>query len=79
LHKAKDELYWINKAISNFQHRFEKSTRQPNAQIKKLSKTISYSTGLSDKKGNSIYQPAPVSRWQKRKNLIQRKLGEKEV
>jgi hypothetical protein len=75
LHKSKDELYWINKAISNFDHHYEKSMPRHNKYVEKLSKSISKTTGLSDKKGNSLYVMAPIDRWQKRKSLIQKKIS----
>ena len=75
LRKSKDELYWINKAISNFDHHYEKSMPRHNKYIEKLSKSISKTTGLSDKKGNSLYVMAPINRWQRRKSLVQKKMN----
>jgi tetratricopeptide (TPR) repeat protein len=73
--KSKDELYWINKAIENFDHHYKKSMPRHNSYIEKLSKTISKSTGLSDTKGNPIHVGMPIDRWQKRKKLVQKKLN----
>jgi hypothetical protein len=70
LKSPKDEIYWIDKAIGNFQKRFKKPGIRPNSKIASLSKSISHSTGLSDKKGNALYQPAPTDRWHKRKEIL---------
>jgi len=75
LRKPKDELYWINKAISSFQAKFQKSRRPPRAAVSKLSKKIAHFTGLADKKGNSVFQTPPLDRWLKRKDVVQGKMG----
>jgi len=65
-----EEVHWIDRAIRTF----EKSFKQPGEHLKgkvvTLSRSILRSTGLVDKKGKSLYQPAPISRWQKRKELL---------
>jgi hypothetical protein len=73
----KDEIYWIDKAIGHFQKRFHKPAVRANSKIATLSKSFLQSTGLADKKGNAVYQPAPVGKWQKRKDLLVKK-GKKE-
>lgn len=66
----KDEIYWIDKAIGNFHKKFNKPKVRSNSKIATLSKSLLKSTGLSDKQGNAVYQPAPIGRWQKRKDLL---------
>jgi hypothetical protein len=75
MRQAKDELYWINKAINNFQVKLAKSKRRPVPAVGRLSKMIAHSTGLSDKKGNSVFQTPPLDRWLKRKQLVQKKIS----
>jgi hypothetical protein len=75
MRKPKDELYWINKAISSFQAKFQKSHRPPGSAVSKLSKKIAHFTGLADKKGNSVFQTPPLDRWLKRKDVVQGKMG----
>ena len=73
LKQPKDEMYWIEKAIDQFSKRFKKSDKRKNTKIASLSKSLAHAMGLTDKKGNAKYQPEPVARWQKRKELLQKK------
>jgi hypothetical protein len=74
LKKVKDELYWINKGIQNFREHDKTKKHTANSRIAKLSKIISRSTGLTDKKGNPLHAPAPVEKWMKRKELLTKRL-----
>jgi tetratricopeptide (TPR) repeat protein len=73
LKQTKNELYWINKAIDYFQKRFQKPAAPANSRIAKISKSIAQATGLTDKKGNPLFQPEPIGRWQKRKASLLKK------
>ena len=70
----KKELQTINRAIRTFEALFKK--RQPpfNKMVKALSIALSKATGLSDKKGNPIYQMGDLSKWKKRKELVSKKI-----
>ncbi len=70
----KDELYWINKAVQNFREHDNTKKHPANSRIAKLSKIISRSTGLTDKKGNPLHAPAPVEKWMKRKALLTKRM-----
>jgi hypothetical protein len=70
----KDEIYWIDKAIGQFEKRFKKPTIRSNSKIATLSKSLLISTGLADKSGNALYRPEPIGRWQKRKDLLMKRL-----
>jgi hypothetical protein len=74
LKSPKDEIYWIDKAIGQFEKRFKKPAIRSNSRIAILSKSILSSTGLTDKSGNALYRPEPVGRWQKRKDLLLKRL-----
>lgn len=74
LKQDKDELYWINKAIQNFREHDNTKKHPAASRIAKLSKIISQSTGLADKKGNPLHAPAPVEKWMKRKALLTKRL-----
>jgi hypothetical protein len=74
LRMPKDEIYWIDKAIGQFQKHFKKSSVRSNSKVAALSKSILKSTGLADEKGNAVYQTEPVGRWQKRKDLLLKRL-----
>lgn len=79
--KYSDELRIVNRAIAVFQKQLD--TIQQNilkgnrkrAKILELSKSISRQTGLVDKKGKGLHIPEPIARWQKRKEVIERKLA----
>jgi hypothetical protein len=74
LKSPKDEIYWIEKAIGHFEKRFKKTSIRSNSKIATLSKSLLASTGLADKSGNPLYRPEPVGRWQKRKDLLIKKM-----
>ena len=73
------ELQLINDAIKSVQEAFDnrKSKPKSNATISRLSKALMKSTGLSDKKGNSIFEPQPISNWKKRKQTVLKRLKKK--
>jgi tetratricopeptide (TPR) repeat protein len=71
--KYKKELDIINTAIRKFQEFYKSAFKlKYSAKVKKLSQTISKSVGLSDKLGNSIYQPGPIAAWQRRKKTVEK-------
>ncbi len=74
--KYKEELALINKGLQHFkEYQTEKSaSKNANASIKKLSNSLNKSLGLTDKKGNSIYEPEPVSSWKRRKATVEKKI-----
>jgi tetratricopeptide (TPR) repeat protein len=77
--KYKEELDIINKALQHFNEYQNKksSAKTNNAAIKKLSKSLNKSLGLTDKKGNFLYEPEPVPTWKKRKATVEKKLKRK--
>jgi tetratricopeptide (TPR) repeat protein len=68
-----EELKWIEKAIAVFTKTFNDASKKPNAKITAISKSLTKSLGLIDKKGKPIYQHQPIARWEKRKELLIRK------
>ena len=77
--KYKEELDVINKALQHFKEYQDKksSAKTKNAAINKLSKSLNKSLGLTDKKGNFLYEPEPVPTWKKRKATVEKKLKRK--
>ena len=73
LKMSKEELLWINKAIRIFEEKFNTSSVKHSAKIASLSKSLTRSMGLADKKGKSYYLPQPIARWTNRKELLQKK------
>jgi hypothetical protein len=75
LKMPKEEVFWIDKAIGVFEKKFGKNATRPKAKVVTISKSLIHSLGLSDKKGRLFYQPQPIARWEKRKQLLQKKLS----
>ena len=77
--KYKEELEIINKALQHFkEYQNKKSSSKTNsAAIKKLSNSLNKSLGLTDKKGNFLYEPEPIPAWKKRKTTVEKKLKRK--
>lgn len=76
LKKYKEELSIINKGIRVFEGHLKKPLRKSAKQEKltTLSNAFMKSAGLKDKKGNLLYVPEPLSRWMKRKNVVEKKV-----
>lgn len=74
--KYKEELGIINKSLQHFKEYQNKksSYKTNNAAIKKLSNSLNKSLGLTDKKGNFLYEPEPIPTWKKRKTTVEKKL-----
>jgi hypothetical protein len=78
--KYKDELRVILRGIEVFNEQLEEQQRQllkrtKNANVlKRLSKAFGKSSGLADKKGNLKFLPGPLSKWLRRKKLVEEKL-----
>ena len=76
LKDAKKEQWTIDAGIKAYRHFYkQKRPHSRNKKIKELSQALMKSTGLTDKKGNSVFIPEPIARWQKRKTLLEKKAG----
>lgn len=78
-----EELKVIKKGIEVFRKyysNFQSSTfKKRKSKIAELSRKISKSTGLVDKKGNDTYLPEPLPRWIKRQFVVEQKLNKKKT
>lgn len=77
LRSYKDELRIINTGIKNFETAHKKRTQRSvrkNGTIGRLSTALMKSSGLLDKKGNFTYEPEPIAKWKKRKQVAAKKL-----
>ncbi len=73
LKKYRKEITIIKKGISNYQKFFRSTSRlTANRKVASLSKSLSQSLGLTDKKGNEIHERQPVGRWRKRLLVAER-------
>ena len=77
LKSYKDELRVINTGLKNLRtsnkQRQQKNVGRNNT-IKTLSQALMKSSGLLDKKGNLLYEPEPIPKWEKRKSVVEKKL-----
>ena len=65
----KRELEMIDLAIATFEKHYRQHQKEYNKRVLALSKALSRSTGLTDKKGNQVFQSGELSKWQRRKAL----------
>jgi len=71
----KKEKAILDAAIKAFQQLYAESLRLPvPPRIKSLSKQILKATGLADKSGNLLYEREPLYRWNKRRELVIKKI-----
>ena len=73
--RYKDELRVINKGIKVFTDFYKKSTANRGAgkKLSALSDAFMMSAGLKDKKGELLYQPEPIGKWTKRREIVESK------
>jgi hypothetical protein len=77
LKKYKEELKVIEAGIQAFEELNERKTGQlvaDNDKIKKLSTALMKSLGMQDKKGNPLFEPEPIAKWKKRRQIVEKKL-----
>ena len=76
-----EELKVIKKGVDTFKKFYAKlqqsTIKKQKSKIAELSRKISKSTGLTDKKGNDTYLPEPLPRWIKRQSVVEQKLKKK--
>jgi tetratricopeptide (TPR) repeat protein len=74
--KYKDELRVINKGIRLFTDSYKKSSTKVGRgkKLSDLSEAFMKTSGLKDRKGNLLYQPEPIGKWTKRKQVVEKKI-----
>ena len=72
----KHELRVINLGLKVFATFYKKSTAKTGhgKKLSALSEAFMKSAGLKDKNGELVYQPEPIGKWSKRKEVVERKL-----
>lgn len=71
----KDELRIIKAGIKAYENLYKtKSKHTRSRKIAEISNALLKSTGLADKKGNHLYDPEPIGKWKKRKEVVEKKL-----
>ncbi len=73
------ELRVLTKGIKVFTEFYQSQRKAiPGPKVARLSKAISRAIGLLDEKGRPLYAPEPISRWMKRKELLEKKIARKQ-
>lgn len=72
LKRPKDELRVIKYAIGVFQAMYLK--KSSSRKLTSLSKALLKSTGLANAKGKLVYYPEPINKWQKRMELLEKRM-----
>jgi hypothetical protein len=76
LKQYKLELKTINNGIKAYENYYKPKVRGAKAKkVEAISAALLRSTGLTDKKGNHLYDPEPIGKWKKRKLVVEKKLG----
>lgn len=75
LKQPKDELRVIKAGIAVFESKLIRRSRDK--KLTALSNAMMKSAGLADKKGKTTFYPEPISKWMKRKELVEKKLRDK--
>jgi hypothetical protein len=70
----KSELSIINSGIKTFEKFYKDQLGKPSKKISEISKQLNKAFNLVDKQGNSLYAPEPVGTWQKRKEVVKKKI-----
>jgi len=71
----KKELSVINAGIKTFEKFYQKQLGKPSRKITEISSKLNKAFRLVDKKGNSLYAPEPIDRWEKRRGVVEKKMG----
>ena len=75
-----EELQVIRRGIAVFMEQLKRQrsallkTGKRSTAIKTLSSQLSKATGLTDKKGQELYMPEPLPRWNRRKATVEEKI-----
>ena len=70
----KKELAIINAGIKVYEKYYKVHSGKHTKEVDALSAKLNKSLGLVDKKGTKFYSPEPIGKWQKRKEIVEKKL-----
>jgi hypothetical protein len=74
----KKELSVIDAGIKAFEKFYETSLGKPSKKIRDISEKLNKAFHLTDKEGTPLYRPEPIDRWQKRKEVVEKKIEKAE-
>lgn len=70
----KKELSVINSGIKTFEKFYKTSAGKPSKKIRDISEKLNKAFHLIDKEGTPLYNPEPIDRWEKRKEVVEKKI-----
>lgn len=71
----KKEMKIINAAIKVYDKYYNDNSGKYLKQVKMISEKLNKSFGFVDKQGAKLYYPEPIGKWQKRKEIVNKKLA----
>jgi two-component SAPR family response regulator len=71
----KKEISIINAAIKAYEKYYKQHAGKHSKKVSDISEKLNRSFGLIDKKGIKLYNPEPVGRWLKRKEMANKKIN----
>jgi hypothetical protein len=72
----KKEWETITDAIAAFEKLYTPGGKKAHGKkIETISKALMRSTGLTDRKGKPVYQPEPLGKWYRRRELLKKKMN----
>ncbi len=71
----KKELSVINSGIKTFEKFYKEQCVKRSKKITEISEKLNKAFHLVDKKGNALYNPEPIDRWQRRRETVEKKMG----
>lgn len=72
----KKEAEVINKGIKAFEKHYN-AKKSKSKKLSEISEKLSKSLGLTDKKGNTLYEPEPIAKWKKRLFIVEKRMTKK--
>ena len=73
LGEYKKELDAIDAGIEAFEKFYASHRPKKTGKVSTISNKLNKSLGLTDKKGNSLYDPEPIGKWKRRKAVVEKK------
>ena len=70
----KKELAIINSGIKAYEQFYKNEEKGRSKKVSEISQKLNKSFGLTDKRGNSLYNPEPIARWKIRKLTVEKKM-----
>jgi hypothetical protein len=70
----RNELRIINTGINAFTEYYKPESISNNKSVARLSRQLNKLVGLTDEKGNSLFDAGPIGKWKMRKGVVLKKL-----